>query len=168
VGIIADPKFVALDTASISHAAANPGHNDVKRMLDAFRYGNWIPFLTYHHLEEIAGHQNDEVFEMRLDFLRGLPSIAYLRQPGESPNVGSVLDLRSQEILFLKDNPRATHADVISAVKPLVRSGFSTGREFADENTETWRFFRRHMAEKTRRHKSPPFQIKPVLRGENG
>src|ERR1700746_2161988 len=75
--MIAAPKFVALDTASISHAAANPGDNDVKRMLDAFSHRNWIPFLTDHHLEEIAGHQNDEVFEMRLDFLRRLPSIAY-------------------------------------------------------------------------------------------
>jgi hypothetical protein len=68
VGLITDPRFVVLDTASISNAASKRHDVAVKELIEIFRAGNWIPFVTYHHLEEIACHQGDDIFEMRIDF----------------------------------------------------------------------------------------------------
>jgi hypothetical protein len=119
-----------------------------------FRSGAWIPFVTYHHLEEIACHAADDTFDRRLDFLAQLPCIAYLRQPEQIPDVGSILDLRSHEIDFLDSHPDATHQDVIAAIRPKVRSGFCSGHAFVANNLRWWRFFRDHAADHVRKQKA--------------
>jgi hypothetical protein len=154
VGLITDPRFVVLDTASISNAASKRHDVAVKELIEIFRAGNWIPFVTYHHLEEIACHQGDDIFEKRIDFFAQLPCIAYLRQPEQSPDVGSILDLRSYEIDFLDRHPGATHEDVVDAVRPKVRSGFCSGQDFVANNLKWWRFFRNRLADHVRRHKA--------------
>jgi len=68
VGFITDPRFVVLDTASISNAASKRHDVAVKELMEIFRAGNWIPFVTYHPLEEIACHEGDEIFETRIAF----------------------------------------------------------------------------------------------------
>ena len=154
MGLITDPRFAVLDTASISNAAANPHDLAVKELTGIFRAGNWVPFVTYHLLEEIACHEGDDVFEMRIDFLAQLPWIAYLRQPEQSPDVGSILDLRSYEIDFLDSHPGATHEDVVDAIRPKIRSGFCSGQDFVANNLEWWRFFRERFADHVRRRKA--------------
>ena len=88
---IANPRFVMLDTATINHAADKPHDAQARELVSILDSGEWIPFITYHHLEEIACHANDDVFKRRFDFLSGLPHIAYLRKPTAQGNVGDSL-----------------------------------------------------------------------------
>ncbi len=154
MGVIYDPQYLQLDTASLSHAAIKTGDRDVKEFLDILKAGSWLPFITYHHLEELAFHGDDEVFERRFAFLGKLPSLAFIRQPLGGSCVGSILDLRAHEIEFLFKQPTANHEEVIEGVKPRIRNGFLTGEQFLKEDYQWWKDFRQKAAPEILRRKS--------------
>ncbi len=149
---IIGPKFVMLDTATIAQAAANPGDRSVKVLLAMLRSGDWIPYFTWHHLEELISHENADVFKRRADLLARLPHLAHLRQPGNAPcpYMGSATDVRDYEITFLADHPGESHQEVVGAVWSYVRGGFCSGEEFIKANMDWWCIFRPYLAEVTR------------------
>lgn len=147
------PKLAMLDTGTIAQAVASPGDLHVKELRTGLRSGEWIPYVTWHHLEELVSHENNDVVRRRFEFFEGLPHVAYLKQTREGPNVGAAMDVRDCEIAYLADHPGASHADVIQVVWPEVRSGFCTGGEFIAANLEWWLFFRAFCADQTRLQK---------------
>lgn len=151
---ISAPRFVALDTATISYVTENCTDLQVREMLSVFRGGEWIPYVTLHHLEEIACHESDIVFNRRFEFISNLPFVGYLRLPHEAANVGSIVDVQQAEIEFLADHLGACHNEVLNAVKPKMRNGYCSGAQFRSENLSWWEFFRENFAEGARRQRS--------------
>jgi hypothetical protein len=139
------PKFAILDTATISKAAKFPNDVQVKELLKILRGGNWIPFITFHHLEEASfGNLND--FKKRFDFLRSLPCVSYLALPENKTVVGKWFNVQTHEIEFLAAHPNATHNEIIEAVRPKVCSGFGTGEQVV--NFSFWENYRKNEASK--------------------
>ena len=150
------PKFVMLDTATLGNVAAEPTALLSKELLAILRTGDWLPYLTWHHLEELISHGNENVFRSRVDLLSRLPHVAYLQLDGHRPNkpyLASVVDLRAYEIRFLAAHPGAAHQDVIDAVWPFIRGGFVSGEQFVLANRDWWHIYRRDYAEATRLRK---------------
>ena len=115
VSILA-PKLAMLDTGTIVQAVVSPGDLHVKELRMLLRSDEWIPYVTWHHLEELVSHENNDVVRRRFDFFEGLPHVAYLKQTREGPNLGSAVDVRDCEIAFLADHPEVSHAEVIQGV----------------------------------------------------
>lgn len=151
LGIISNPRYVALDTGTINDLSDKAAGGDAKQLLSILRGGDWMPFLTYHHLEELACHQNDDVFKRRFDFICGLPYVACMERAGLPASVGSIVDLREYEIEFFLAHPNATHQEIIESVRPKVRSGFYSGSQLLNKNRRWLEFFRTNLAE-IRRH----------------
>jgi hypothetical protein len=144
------PKFVMLDTATLGHVAAEPTAPFSKELFAILRTGEWFPYLTWHHLEELISHGNDDVFSSRVAFLSRLPHVAYLHLDGHEPTEpywASAVDLRAYETRFLATHPGAAHQDVIDAVWPSIRGGFVSGEQFVEANRQWWDVYRRDYAE---------------------
>jgi len=150
---IVQSKFVMLDTAVLGQAAAKPRDHQFKELLTILCSGEWIPFLSWHQMEELVSHESTEVFRRRIDFFDNLPHIAYLRQAGGWPDIGSHVDVRDYEIGFLAGHLGAPHDEVIQAVSPNVRSGFCSGRQLMNENLGWWSYFRTRLARPNRLQK---------------
>jgi hypothetical protein len=144
---VTKPRFVILDTATISRAAKYPTDVQVKELLRIFHRGDWIPFVTFHQLEE-ASLGNSKDFRKRFDFLRSLPHVGYLALPENRASIGKCTDLQIFEIECLAAHPNATHAEIIEAVRPKVCSGFGAGEEIV--NFEFWEHYREKEAPKRR------------------
>src|SRR6266404_9646267 len=110
---IFEPKLIMLDTGTIVQAVAKPADPQVRELCTILRSGDWIPFVTWHHLEELISHENDDVFRRRLDFFDDLPHLAYLKLREDGPDVGCVVDVRDFEITFITRHQRASHDEVI-------------------------------------------------------
>jgi|GEM_PF-7075745 len=150
--IVSKPQFVILDTATIATAAKRPNDVEVKELSKLFCRGDWIPFITAHHLEELAFHESDDEFKRRLDFLQSLTFVGYLAQLENKSVVGNSVHLRTYEIEFLAAHPDATHEQIIAAVRPKVCSGFCSGRQLVNAHLEFFELFRKKLAPITRRN----------------
>lgn len=150
---ITGPNFVMLDTGTFVQMVTNPQDRHVRELAGILRVGEWVPFVTWHHIEELVSHENNDEFQRRLGFLNDLPHVAFLKQRTEGPDIGSVVDVRDYEITFVAAHPGASFDEVIQGVSPQVRSGFCTGRQLLAHNVEWWSFFRRFLAEDTRLRK---------------
>ena len=138
---LSNPRYVFLDTATINYAADHPYYATVVELTKILNSGDWIAYITFHQLQELASHGNDEVVERRLTFLAELANVAFPTGVGRFPT-GDVISLRSYEIAFLAGRPTATHKEVIDSVRARVRSGFSSGKQFVADNFEWLRYFR--------------------------
>jgi hypothetical protein len=132
---------VFLDTATINYAADHPTYPTVLEFTKILNSGDWIAYVTLHQLQELASHGNDEVVKRRLEFLAGLTDIAFPEGTEQFPT-GGVISLRNFEIAFLADNPSTAHEEVINAVRPQIRSGFSSGGQFVADNLDWLKHFR--------------------------
>ncbi|WP_397381649.1 hypothetical protein [Prosthecobacter sp.] len=109
----------------------------MKRIFAVFNSGGIIPFLTSTHLEELAHHENDVVVAQRIDFIRRIPHIAF---PNDALDdyVGGPLELRENEMGEVLTHSKASHEEVVAAVKPSVTSGYLSGRDFCERFEESW------------------------------
>lgn len=133
------PILASIDTASWHRLSISTATDQyVKRVFDVFNSGKVIPFLTSAHLEELAHHENDDVFDRRVALIRRIPFIAFPKDEKDG-YIGGPLELRENEMSELLIHPLSTHEDVVDAVKPDVTSGFASGRDFCDFIEASWR-----------------------------
>lgn len=144
---LSSPRYVFLDTATINYAAKCSNHATVKEFTRILNSGEWISYITFHQLQELASHGNDEVVERRLAFLANITNVAFPTGVGRFP-AGDVISLRSFEIELLTKYPTASHEEIIDGVRPQIRSGFSSGKQFVADNLEWIRHFRTFELEK--------------------
>lgn len=58
-----------------------------------------IPFLSWHHLQELLGIENEARARARIAFLQSLPLIAWMGFPHEQAGVGAITDILSAEAI---------------------------------------------------------------------
>jgi hypothetical protein len=58
-----------------------------------------IPFLSWHHLEELLGIEDDARASARIIFLQSLPLIAWMRFPQEPAGLGAITDILAAEAI---------------------------------------------------------------------
>lgn len=65
------------------------------RMLERGR----IPFLSWHHLEELLCIESDGNARSRVAFLQSLPMVAWMRMPGANEGLGGIMEIMAGEAL---------------------------------------------------------------------
>lgn len=103
----------AIGPASPKRQVARDLH---RRLLDQGR----IPFLSWHHLEELLVVDEPANASARVSYLQSLPMIAWMRTPGE-PGIGGVLDILAAEAITYGAGCRS-----LSEVRDHVRSHLLT------------------------------------------
>lgn len=95
-----------------------------------------IPLLSWHHLEELLGGEDDAAAQARITFLQGLPLLAYFRLPHEESGLGSIVQVLAAEAIAASEG----YCDLISirdrARELLLRTG--PGTEAIGEEAWVW------------------------------
>ena len=146
------PRLVVLDTSHLAGLAADwvSGRPDRRHFAQKFVPNlidcGWLPLICWHQIEELLQHENDDLVDARLRFIRGWPLLAWVRPSDPNAGVGSVLDLLKAEVAVAYAHPDidAKH------VRDLVRDGlfaFGSGVEAIPDGFRDWRLLRAALAE---------------------
>jgi hypothetical protein len=103
-----------------------------QRLLTAGR----IPFLSWHHLEELLVIDDVDWARRRIAFIQSVPLVAFMRMPGEEFGVGSVIEVVAAEVaasLDGHDTPRNIRA---AARMTLIQTG--SGVDAIGEEAWVW------------------------------
>jgi hypothetical protein len=106
------------------------------RLLDQGR----IPLLTWHHVEELLGGEDDAAARVRIALLQDLPLVAYLRLPKDEVGLGSIAQVLAAEAIAASEG----HGDLIAirdrARTLLLRTG--SGVQAIGEEAWVWEVVR--------------------------
>jgi len=111
---IGRPRLAIFDTSHLAGLAADwaSAISDRRRTAQMFvprlaEHG-WLPLLCWHQVEELLQHQNDELVDTRLRYLRSWPLTAWIRSSDPNAGPGSILDVLKAEVAAANDHPEAT------------------------------------------------------------
>jgi hypothetical protein len=117
--LVSNLRLVAADSAMLGNLARysrsgdRARRDDVARFQQAMLRKGAVLFLSYHHLEELICHGNDDVVARRLDWLRALPTIAWIRpNVGGAGGLGSIMDLLIAELRAVAAAPAASAREI--------------------------------------------------------
>jgi len=98
------PKFIAIDSSMLGKWVVDVHSNDPSarkmsgNVLDYIQLKEWIPVISWHHIEELIRYPDEAVAERRMNFLFSLPHVAWIWRANGSDFVGSVVDVQAAEI----------------------------------------------------------------------
>lgn len=99
-----------------------------------------IPLLSWHHLEELLGMENDATVRARVAFLQDLPLLAWLRLPKDEVGLGSITQVLAAEAIAASEG----HSDLVSvrdrARSLLLKTG--SGAQAIGEDGWVWEMVR--------------------------
>lgn len=145
-------KIISLDTATWGNLARDKDRDvAARKLIRRLSVGDVIPFLSWHHIAELAHHGSEQVFRQRVALLRSLPFIGFLKQSQEKAYIGSIVDLRNAEIAEALADPTADHAKIIDRAKDKVTNGFASGLDLCRDNEEWWGIYRESFAKDFKR-----------------
>lgn len=145
-------RLVVLDTAHLAGLVHDINSGNSARVLAAQRFipdlleKGWLPLLSWHHIEELLQHRDDQLVDARLQYLRNQPLLAWIRPLNPETGPGSVLDILRAEACAALQLPGA---DVIRvrdiAKRDLIEVG--AGFDAIPEGFRNWRLLREALAE---------------------
>ncbi|MEM9409505.1 MAG: hypothetical protein AAGA30_00160 [Planctomycetota bacterium] len=137
------PKFISLDTSTISKLAKSYFGDDRKARQNAISVrdgmirANWFLTLTSDHLWELAQHSNENVVISRFKFLRTFDNLAWIWN-FEKTGIGCFLDIDCFEMnAFLEKGANTKHEIVDMVREQLLVVGSGTDL-FRDEDYDLW------------------------------
>ena len=95
-----------------------------------------IPLLSWHHLEELLGGEDDAAAGRRIATLQDMPLIAYLRLPSDDAGLGSIAQILAAEAIAASEGLGDLIAVRNRARELLLRTG--RGVEAIGEETWVW------------------------------
>lgn len=95
-----------------------------------------IPLLSWHHLEELLGHEDPERARARMSALQQLPMIGWLRLPGEEAGLDSIAQVLAAEAIAASEGNCGLFAIRDRARTLLLRTG--TGKQAVGEHGWVW------------------------------
>ncbi len=137
-------KLLLLDTSHLSGLCADASSREPRRrgkaaeFLDAMFRSGRVPVFCWHHLEELIQHENKDLVDSRLAYLRTVPHVAYVRPSDGHESPGTVVDVFAAEAEVALEHPEA---DVFE-VRELARNRmfrFGNGRELIPDAFRDWR-----------------------------
>lgn len=137
------PKIVLLDSSTLGtlardHYSAETACRDKSRefISQLLEFGVIVGF-TLTHLVELLRHGDGRVVEQRLEFLQGLPFIAWLRPYDGNHFLGSVLDLLRYELHAVIHGSAGNWLEIVNQVRPRLWE-MGQGSELFVQDNERW------------------------------
>lgn len=141
-----EPKIIAPDSSHWAKwlDAASAKDNDRRQRARALHERlmglGRIPLLSWHHLEELLGGEDDDAARSRVAFLQDLPMLAYIRLPKDEVGLGSIAQVLAAEAIAATEG----YGDLISirdrARELLLKTG--SGRQAIGEEAWVWEVVR--------------------------
>lgn len=116
-------KLFVLDTpqlAALAKGWSSEGETaraEVERFMAQLQKAETTLLLSYHHLEEILQHENDDVVAQRIAFLETLPEVAWVRQADGGAGLGSIADILAAEAVAALDRENVSAQAVARAAR---------------------------------------------------
>ncbi|RLA71904.1 MAG: hypothetical protein DRG30_07965, partial [Epsilonproteobacteria bacterium] len=132
-----EPFLVAIDSFVLNDITKDYFHDDptknqkAEEFFNEFYMRGAVPVLTWHHIEEILAHKNDEISAKSIAFIRDLPHLALVINSHDPDFIGSILDIESIEIAKILQHESTDLAFIISSTKKEMYS-FASGIDFID------------------------------------
>ena len=98
------PRFVALDSSHFGKLARDYFSRDAEKRNRARAFHAniddkaCVPFICFHHVEELLRHRDPKVVSDRLEYLRRIPLLAWARPFSHDHMPGSIIDIQCHEI----------------------------------------------------------------------
>jgi len=89
----------------------------------------FVPFISFHHIQEILQHENERVVFRRWSLINKFPIVAWMCSYEDSKILGSIFDIHQLEVKHLLENKNRTFDELISHFKTRLVQ-YSTGEEF--------------------------------------
>ncbi|PQM26735.1 hypothetical protein CVO77_17180 [Sphingopyxis lindanitolerans] len=118
-----------------------------QRLLAAGR----MPLLCWHHVEELLCIDDAEWARRRIDFIQGLPHIAFIRFPQDTQSLGSIVDILSAEAAATLEGSNDLETIRDSARRVMLH--FGTGEDGLGQFTWVWEVVRQDCLRKRERAK---------------
>jgi hypothetical protein len=106
-------RTIALDSSHFAglvldwSSAERTRRDAATQFLQELARRGWILLLYWHHIEELLQHHDEALVDRRLNFLRSLPFIAWIRPKDPAAGPGSILDVLGAEVLAAHLEPDA-------------------------------------------------------------
>lgn len=104
------PKVISIDTSIFGdfardyYSANEIRRSNARQLIQYMSSKGLVPFISFHHIEEILQHRSDTVVFDRWSLLKRFPAIAWLNAYSDSNALGSILDIQTAEVKYLVDN----------------------------------------------------------------
>lgn len=153
---IARPRYVVLDSSHIGDVVRDTQSRNREQRHAAQRFlpdliaAGCLPLFCWHQLEELLQHNRDEVVESRLQYLRSIPLLAWVRPPVPEMAFGSILDIFTAEVLAAFHHPHANPVEVRDLARATLFA-VGAGSDAVPESFRDWRLLRGHLAGGQRR-----------------
>ena len=154
--LIRPPRLVLLDTSHLTGLAADHSSADPTRRQAAQSFrstliaAGWLMLLSWHQLEELIQHRDDELVDRRLQFLRDMPMLAWVSPFDSNSGPGSVIDILATEASAAQSHPEVD----VMGVRDLARAhliSFGPGDAAVHEGFRDWRLLREALQERQER-----------------
>ncbi|MDQ1077637.1 hypothetical protein [Pseudoroseomonas cervicalis] len=99
-----------------------------------------VPLLSWHHVEELMGGEDDEAALRRIHLLQELPMIAFLRLPKDDLGLGSIVQILAAEAMAASEGLRDLASVRDRAKELLLRIG--PGVQAVGEDARIWKYIR--------------------------
>lgn len=105
------PKLISIDTSIFGEIAKDYYSKDrIKSEVAVGVIGHLIaqgliPFISFHHVQEILQHESDEVVFERWSLIKKFPTVAWMCSYNDENILGSIFDIHKMEINNLLKNP---------------------------------------------------------------
>lgn len=129
-------SLIALDSSIINDIAKDYFHeNDdkkqkAKNIINLFYESGGIFIITWHHLEELLAHKDDNIVNCAIKFILSLPIVASIKNDSED-FIGSIMNIEIKELSNIINNENDNLEVIIKKTKEDIFN-FSSGKKFLE------------------------------------
>jgi hypothetical protein len=146
--LIIPARFIALDSSILGNIAKDYfspdsiARKDATIFLDFLAKNAFIPFLCWHHFEELIKHRDNDITRHRFNFLQLLPQVAWITTVNGT--LGSIVDLLAAECRTALQDSQLSVLEVRDQTRNSLIS-FGTGAEAIAPYEGIWQDLRPHL-----------------------
>jgi hypothetical protein len=142
-GSLIRSKFVALDSSHLGNVVRDTFSSDLGRREKAaaferaFESSGSVLLLSWHHLQELLSHENEQVIQQRFEYIASKPLVASLKSLTDDHVVGTIMDVQAMELAAAFNDPALT----LSGVRDAAAAGMfilGSGRDIVRPFMESW------------------------------
>lgn len=161
------PRIVMLDTSHLGEMSRDywdaSSYRRVRETVDELAAANWYIGITFSHIAELIRHRDDRVVNDRLEFLRVLPHVAWVRPYCGNWFPGTIVDVHLREIECRFELPNSDAELRIEHLRPIIWET-GTGAEIIQKDFPGWKPLR----SQAQRHVHDEIYIESMIRPDAG